>query len=176
MSLVPGSEDDTPSVRPATAADVQAVAAVQLRAWTRDYAEVLPTALLSALSAADLTAQWQEAVTRPPSPGHQVLVACSGATVVGFAARADDGEIVALWVDPAHQRHGHGSRLLAALADLARAEGLTSLSTWCALPDEPRRQFLTSAGFGADGALRDLEWDGSTLREARLVATLNEAG
>lgn len=166
---------DSPSVRPAVAADVDAVGAVQYRAWSTDYREVLPDDLLASITPQSLAEQWHAAVTAPPSPAHQVLVACSGATRVGFAAVDGDGELVALWVDPAHQRQGHGSRLLAAVADSARQHGTTTLSTWCPLPDEARRRFLTSAGFGADGALRDLDWNGSTLREARLVADLGAA-
>ena len=163
---------DSPSVRPAVAADVDAVGAVQHRAWSTDYRGVLPDGLLDAITPQLLAEQWREAVTAPPSPAHQVLVACAGATRVGFVAVDGEGEIVALWVDPAHQRQGHGSRLLAAAADTARTHGIAELNVWCALPDEARRRFLTSAGFEADGGLRDLDWDGSTLREAHLVAGL----
>ena len=173
-TLWEGDGGDGPSVRPAVAADVDAVGAVQHRAWTTDYREVLPEGMLADLTPELLAEQWRQAVTGPPSDG-RVLVACSGATRVGFAAVDGGGEIVALWVDPAHQRRGHGSRLLAAVADTARAQGTAVLSIWCPLPDEPRRRFLVSAGFEADGGLRELGWDGSTLREAHLVAALQPA-
>ena len=171
-SLWEAAEGDVPSVRSAVAADVGAVAAVQHRAWTTDYRELLPPGLLADLTPDALAEQWREAILTPPSPAHRVLVACAGSTVVGFAAVQGDGEIVAFWVDPAHQRRGHGSRLLAAVADTARELGLAELSTWCALPDEARRRFFDSAGFDTDGGLRDLDWDGQLLREAHLVAGL----
>src|SRR5215213_249319 len=109
------------SVRPARAGDVDAVAAVQARSWRAGYAELLGAGTLQAITPERLAAPWREAVTRPPSPRHLVLVALSRDLVVGFAAVGPsedpdaapvDGELVALWVDPAHQRQGHGSRLL----------------------------------------------------------------
>ena len=42
------------------------------------------------------------------------------------AAEPGDGELLALEVDPDQQREGHGSRLLAAAVDTARAGALTA--------------------------------------------------
>lgn len=161
------------SVRPATAADVAALGAVQSRAWRAAYADVLPRDVLDALAPEVLAEGWHPAVVAPPSPGHRVLVAAAGPTVVGFAAAQPDGEIVALVVDPAHQRQGHGSRLLNAVADLAREDGVAALSAWSPVADGPRVAFFTSAGFAADGGRRTLELPrGGTLPELRLVAAL----
>lgn len=165
------------SVRPAQAADLAAVGAVHSRSWRAAYADHLPREVLDALEPAALAEAWRPAVTAAPSPRHHVLVACAGSTVVGFAAGDGDGELVALHVDPAHQRRGHGSRLLSASADLARTDEVAALSAWCPLVDTARRAFLESAGFGPDGAWRELEVPGADgLREMRLVASLGEAG
>ncbi len=163
------------SVRPATAGDVAAVGAVHSRSWRTGYADQLPADVLAALDPEALAQAWSGAVSSPPSPRHHVLVACAGSTVVGFLASDDTGEVVGLHVDPAHQRRGHGSRLLAAAADLARADGIPALSAWCPVADGARRGFLGSAGFGPDGAWRDLEVPGALIgmREARLVAALD---
>lgn len=161
------------SVRPATAGDVDAVGAVHSRSWRTAYADHLPAEVLEALDPVALAGAWTGAVTSPPSPRHHVLVACAGSTVVGFLALDDSGELVGLHVDPAHQRRGHGSRLLAAAADLAREDAVPALSAWCPLVDTVRREFLLSAGFGPDGAWRELDVPGADgLREARLVAAL----
>lgn len=161
--LAPGAFDA--SVRPAGAADVSALGAVQVRSWRRSYADLLPASLLAGLSADQLATGWRAAVNSPPSARHAVLVACSGAMVVGLAALAPstdqdaaptDAELVALEVDPAHQRAGHGSRLLAAVADIARNAGFTTLRTWLPARDDVRRAFLESAGFRPDGARRQL--------------------
>jgi GNAT superfamily N-acetyltransferase len=165
------------SVRPAVAADLPAVGAVHSRSWRTAYADHLPAEVLDALEPAALAQAWRPAVTAPPSPRHHVLVACAGSTVVGFAAGDGDGELVALHVDPAHQRRGHGSRLLSAAADLARTDQVPVLSAWCPLVDTARRGFLESAGFGPDGAWRELEVPGADgLRELRMVAALPEDG
>lgn len=165
------------SVRPARAADLPAVGAVHSRSWRTAYADHLPAEVLAALEPDALAEAWRPAVTAPPSPRHHVLVACAGSTVVGFAAGDGDGELVALHVDPAHQRRGHASRLLSAAADLARTDEVAALSTWCPLVDTARRTFLESAGFGPDGAWRELEVPGAEgLRELRLVATLEGSG
>lgn len=147
------------SVRPATAEDEAAVARVQLRAWRAHHTALLGPEVLESLDVTAVRAQWAQAITAPPSRAHHVLVACEGARVVGFAASApvDGGvEVLALEVDPDHERSGHGSRLLTACVDLAREDGLTMLQTWVLDDDEARVQFLASAGLGADGTRREL--------------------
>jgi len=173
------------SVRPALPADADAIGAVQVRAWRQAYREVLPAGVLETLSAPAVAQAWRAAITDPPSPRHQVLVACAGDVVVGFAAvapRTDrdaedgDGELVELLVDPAHQGTGHGSRLLAAATDLLREAGAVSVAAWTPVADEPRRAFLVSAGLQPDGARRTLAApDGTQAEQLRLVAALEPA-
>lgn len=167
-----GSSADA-SVRPATAADVPTIGAVQARAWRAAYARMLPAEVLEALDPEALAAAWRPAVTGPPSPRHRVLVACAGTTVVGFAAVQPDGELVALLVDPAQQRRGHGSRLLNAIVDLLREDAVERVAAWAPAEDLPRVRFLTSAGLQPDGASRTLALPGGgRLTELRLTAVL----
>ncbi len=147
------------SVRPATPEDEAPIARVQLRAWRAHHADVLGDAVLERLDVLAVREQWTRAITAPPSRDHHVLVACTGARVVGFAASVpvpDGAEIVALEVDPDHERSGHGSRLLAACVDLARDSGAEHVQTWVLDGDTAREQFLTGAGLGADGGRREL--------------------
>ena len=162
------------SVRVARAADAPAIGAVQLRAWRSSYPDLLPAATLANLTAPDLAAGWQTAVTSPPSARHAVLVACAGPIVVGLGAvgpsgdgdaAPTDAELVALEVDPAHQRLGHGSRLLAAVADTAREHGFTALRAWVPASDDARRAFLESAGMRPDGGRRRLSLSPETAPE-----------
>ncbi len=172
------------AVRPAVPADAPAVGAVQARAWRAQYAELAPT--LAELTPEGLAAAWRDAIAGPPSPRHAVLVATSGSAVVGFVAVAPaddagadaaDGEIVALVVDPAHQRAGHGSRLLSAAAATLRESGALRVSAWIPARDEPRRDFLASAGLVLDGARRTLQGpSGERVQEVRLSATLADPG
>lgn len=178
--LTPGAADA--SVRPARSADAAAIAAVQERAWRLAYAGLMPDERLRRLTAEQLRPRWTDAVTRPPSARHGVLVACSGSVVVGFAATAPcadpdagpaDAELIALEVDPAHQRSGHASRLLSAAASTVREAGFATLRVWCPVDDQPRRAFLMSAGLRPDGAHRGMRGDGGRqVAEERLAAAL----
>ena len=172
-------------VRLARTSDVDGIAEVNVRSWRQRFAGTLPDDALERLDPRDLAMVWAGAILNPPTPGHRLLVAVEDPDVVGYVAIGPSqdpdatpatGELLALEVDPDRQREGHGSRLLAAAVDHARAGGLDTLQVWCALDDEPRRAFLQSAGWAPDSAYRDVAvgWDEATgellVREVRLVA------
>jgi len=174
-------------VRDATAADAAAIASIQSACWHRAYGQTWPAEVFDSLGAQDLEMQWARAVIAPPGPGYRLLVATEGDQVVGFAAlapsadpdsHAGEAEIVAWEVHPEHQRSGHGGRLLNAIADHARSIGAHTLTIWLTPDDEPRRTLLASAGFGPDGAHREVAltdgWADSpvTMRQVRLLAAL----
>ena len=127
---------------------------------------------------------WRDSLEAPPRGVHRLLVACAGEQVVGAAAIGPSqdpdaspatGEVTLLVVHPAARRQGHGSRLLNAGVDLLRDAGAEAVATWLPADDEDGRAFLTSSGFGPDGAYRDrvVSPDGDTLREVRLSAALD---
>ena len=95
------------SVRPAVPGDDVAMTAIQVGAWRSSHADVLGDDVLDALDTVRMREQWAAAISSPPGPGFAVLVACAGADVVGFAAVAP-GQVLALEVEPRHQRGGHG--------------------------------------------------------------------
>ncbi len=173
------------SVRPATAADVTELARIQLDTWRLAYQKVLPAEILQALMVPDIAASWQAAVSSPPSLSHHVLVAMEGEFRVGFTAFGPDADrqpqdpepestaaISMLLVEPRWGRRGHGSRLLAAIADLARAGNASRLVAWVPAADTASLQFYRSAGWEADGLRRDLETGAGTVTELRLHAAL----
>ena len=172
------------SVRVAWADDAPAIAAVQARAWRQSYAALLPAELLASVDAEAFAQAWQQAIAKPPSARHRVLVALERNTVVGFAATAPsddpdaepvDGEVVALHVDPDTIGAGHGSRLVSAVADTLRADGFTHARIWLITGDDAVRGFLEPAGWAADGAHRQLDLTGdgaTTLRQLRLQTNL----
>lgn len=157
------------------------MAAVQARAWREGYVEVLPLAVLAGLDEAAMAPSWRAAAASPPSPRHRLLVAVEGADVTGFAVSApaeDDDldaaettELLALNVDPARGRQGHGSRLLAATVDLLREDGVGSAITWVLAGDRVTRHFLQAAGWAPDGATRDLDM-GTLVPQLRLHTDL----
>jgi GNAT superfamily N-acetyltransferase len=104
--------------------------------------------------------------------------------VTGFAAfgPTDDpdcdaettAELFALTVDPAETGRGHGSRLLAACADLLREAGFSLAVCWVLLDDARFRAFLQETGWAPDGAYRDLDRGdgGPPARSVRLQTAL----
>ncbi|HYO37002.1 MAG TPA: GNAT family N-acetyltransferase [Geodermatophilus sp.] len=174
------------SVRPAVVGDAGEIARVQEQAWRT--APTVPAVVLDGWDAAAAAESWAAAVTSPPTPGHGVLVALDGPKVVGFAAygpaelTADDEphpaapttELAVLLVEPRWGRRGHGSRLLAAVADLTRTNGTARLQSWVAEADAATAGLLESAGWDRDGWVRTLDAGGTPLREARWHTLLEE--
>jgi GNAT superfamily N-acetyltransferase len=166
--------------------DAGEIARIQVTTWRTAYAEVLPATVLESLSEQEAAATWQAAVVAPPSPQHHVLVAHDQDWTVGFTAlgpAADLGpdesdphttvEINPLLVEPRWGRRGHGSRLLAAAVDHARADGMTRAITWIPEADGASRDFFTSAGWAPDGLARALDTGAGEFREIRLHAVLD---
>ena len=167
-------------VREATGEDLEAIgrvhAASMLASLRAAHAAAhagapLPAGVVAMIAAPVLAAGWERAVLAPPSPRHRVLVATEGGEVVGLLglaptrglAQGDPGaepepavEITALGVDPARQRCGHGSRLLAAAADHARADGACVLLVWAVRGDESVRGLLAGAGLERTRSRREL--------------------
>jgi len=156
------------SVRPASPADAAAIARVQRLTWQTAYRELLPAAVLDGWDDAEVTATWRTAIASPPSPGHTVLVAVDAGAVVGFAATApaEEGrELTVLLVEPRWGRRGHGSRLLAAVADLARAAGISVLTTWLPEQDTVMSRFLEAAGWAPAGPVQLLQSGDDAVRQ-----------
>lgn len=177
------------SVRVAWVADSAAMARVQARAWRSAWRDLVPSDLLADLDDSALAERWADDLRRPPAATHRALVALDGNTVVGFAATgpsddpdADplrDAEMTVLVVDPDALGQGHGSRLLAAVADTGRADGFVRLTTWVLTRDDAMRAFLTSAGWAADGAHREVapagDDEASPVSQVRLHTSLEDA-
>ena len=176
------------SVRPALPADAPEVARVQVVTWRTAYRRVLPPSVLDDWDADAATASWRAAVESPPTPGHGVLVALEGQTVVGFAAfgtaeltageqphaAGPTAELSTLLVEPRWGRRGHGSRLLAAVTDIAKAGGAARLQTWLLEPDRVSADFYESTGWAPDGWARTLETGAEPLREIRWHTLLDD--
>jgi len=177
------------SVRVAWADDAAAIARLQLRAWPQQYAGLVPAEAFPSGAEAEeaAAAAWSEMLARPRDARQRALVALErnrvvGLTITGPATDPDcdpvaDGEVTDLLLDPDEHRRGHGSRLLQAAADTLRADRFTRAVTWCIASDDVLRGFLTSAGWAADGAHRELDLDGTgtvLVKQVRLHTALSE--
>lgn len=166
------------SVRPSLAEDAGHLGRIQVAAWRAALTGVLPAEVLDGLDAEEFASAWRSAITSPPSAKHRMLTACAGPEVVGFAALApapqsrETGEIVALEVDPAHVRAGHGSRLLAACTDILRATSASHVRAWAVEGDHARADFLADAGMEPLGIRRVLDVAGTRVSEDAWSAVL----
>ena len=174
------------SVRPAGPADVDEVARIQVTTWQHGYASILPAAVLELVTVENAREAWAQAISAPPTPHHRVLVAQEQDHVVGFTAvgpaedvQPDDPDpqttvaVGPILVEPRWGRRGHGSRLMAAAVDLARADGMTRAVCWIPEADTVSREFLVGAGWAADGLVRALDTGAGELREIRLHVGLS---
>ncbi len=176
-------------VRPAQLVEAEVCAQLQQEAWAARYALLLPPEVLGATAPA--VEGWHDLVAAGanwPDGRALVLVAVSDGVVVGVLAAvpATDPdlsdapwlEIVELAVANEHIGAGHGSRLLAAWADICQAAGdIDGGVMWVASDDDELRGLLGAAGFAADGAHRtlDLHGDGTvTVRMVRLATALHD--
>ncbi len=183
----PDSPTPDVSVRTAWPADAEALAGVQVRAWRESYAGLLPAEVLGDLDAEAIAERWRRSMAKPGDARNRVLVALERASLRGFAVTgpspdpdADpvaDGEVVELVVDPASRGAGHGSRLLQACADTLLADRFTHARAWVTSTDDEGRAFLTSAGWGPDGAHRELDLHGDAsvlVKQVRLHTDLGD--
>jgi GNAT superfamily N-acetyltransferase len=171
------------SARLAWPDDAAAIVRVQLDAWRTVYAGVIPTADLDALDPDELTTSWTRTISAPKDARMRVLVALERADLRGFALvhpsydpdsdQVADGEVGEFVVGPAHQRAGHGSRLLQAAMDTLVADKFTRAVWWVTASDDALRAFVTESGWEPDGAHRELAAaNGSTIKQVRLHTSL----
>lgn len=176
QSGYPGGVSADDFVRPAIVSDVEPIGQIHCQTMLASLKAALegdvPQEIAEQITPANLTPGWSQALTAPPSPAYRVLTAISQTRVVGFAALApadqelgsgapDEpapvvAEILALEVPEEAGRRGHGSRLLAACADLVKEQHATELQVWIAVGDEARTRFYSSAGFAPRGLQRTL--------------------
>jgi L-amino acid N-acyltransferase YncA len=176
------------SCRLARVTDADAIAQIQSAAWRERFALSWPAELLETLDLDSASHEWVRAILSPPDSRVRILVATDSTDeVVGFAALGPVGdpdlsdqtlELVVWEVHPDARRHGHGSRLMSAVADTARGLGSQALSMWIGPEEDERRTFAASCGWGPDSAHRIRQSDdfpGIERAEVRLVTLLDDS-
>jgi GNAT superfamily N-acetyltransferase len=160
------------AIRPLTDADIDAVAAVHVRAWQAAYAGIIPAGYLAGL---DPAAQAERRRRRPGPAGSQTLVADDGGTIVGFVSygpyRVDGGdgcnpaigELYAVYVDPPSWGAGIGRRLFGAARAALTAAGYPTMRLWVLQENHRSRRFYERAGLVPDGERNIYTPRGSTV-------------
>lgn len=168
------------TIRPATAEDVEAVAAVHVRTWQDAYRGLLPQPLLDGLDPERRASHWRSALAAS-NPTCVHVATDPGGDVVGFVAtgpdREDDrrGEVYAVHVDPSAQGRGHGRMLLsAAEADLLQ-RGFDEAVLWVLDGNEPAMRFYQVSGWRFDGGQHEKELGGVDALEWRMHRRLTAA-
>ncbi len=167
-------------VRPATALDGAAVAAVKWRAFGTNYrGGVLPDAFLDGRDVVPPASYWVGRAMVPPSRRHRLLVWGRPGTVYGYVDcgpahpddagdRSDVGEVWELYVDPAAQGLGGGARLLAAASAWLDEVGLVHQELSVLRTNPAALAFYRRRGWQPTGAVRPVDLGVVAFEELRL--------
>lgn len=157
-----------PLIRPATAADADAIAALHTASWRHAYAGILAADWLAGPVAADRLAVWRARFAKP-DPAMQVLVAdAAGGGLAGFVClflAADPhwgSHVDNLHVAPGGHGQGLGRQLLAAAARLVLAATPgQGVDLYVYTANTPARGFYARAGGHDMGEWQETAPDGS---------------
>ncbi|HEY1327905.1 MAG TPA: GNAT family N-acetyltransferase [Casimicrobiaceae bacterium] len=163
------------AIRPATAADAQAIARVRIESWRTTYRGLIPDSYLDSMQVDASTAMWQRVLTAQNTTA-SVFVATRGGEVVGFACgnrlaepkHGADAELTAVYLRPELQRAGIGRQLVAAVVEAQRQHGATAMIVWLIAGNKAARSFYEA--LGARLVIEQpFQWDGLDLVEAGYV-------
>jgi GNAT superfamily N-acetyltransferase len=156
----------TYEVRRATAADAQAIGAVFDAAVRSGWSFLAETPTFG-------PDDWDRLVADHAPPNVLLVATDPAGRLVGYAAaHPEDGELLLLFVDPAHGRRGVGRMLLGAAHDELRAAGCTEAYLYTHERNERALAVYASAGYRPDGVVRESDFRGDVIRERRLVNPL----
>jgi CubicO group peptidase (beta-lactamase class C family) len=146
----------TPSVRAATAADLDDLVRVFLACWRTSYAATLPPHLVASMTDERALALWRGALGSA-RPGELLVAADDGVTVgvTRYAVTdAGEGTVHSLYVHPDAQGRGAGGLLLAEAVRRLGERGVRVARLWVFRDNTPSRRFYAAQGWAADGAER----------------------
>ncbi len=147
-------------IRLAKPCDAPSIARVHVVSWQTIYRGHLPDKYLDSLSVKKHSENWLNTVSKHPE-GVAVFEDQSG--VIGFAAvapsRDDDaepetGELMAIYLDPAHWRKGIGRTLMQWVLNSAQMRAWQRLTLWVLEENIQARSFYESLSWRADGRIK----------------------
>lgn len=144
--------------------DAEAVARAHVHGWQAGYAGIMPAEVLARLNPAAWAQRRRDLGTADPEHPFATLLAEVDGTVVGFTTfgpyrnnqdRADldprYGEILAMYLEPAHWGTGAGRALFAAARSGLAERGWTEYRLWVLAENARARRFYERAGLSPDG-------------------------
>jgi GNAT superfamily N-acetyltransferase len=159
-------------IRRASVDDAVAIARVRVDSWRATYRGMIPQAYLDGMSVEASATLWDRTLSAR-SERSQVFVAEDAEGVLGFAAGVVlpepklgfDAELAAIYLRPAYQRLGLGTRLLGVTAAALAAQKAAAMIVWVIAGNKAARGF-----YEAEGAEllveQPFQWDGMDLVEA----------
>lgn len=127
-------------IRPATDADARALAELEARAWRWAYVDFVAEEDMVAVE--ERVARW--------TGQEDAFVAEADGRVVGLV-QAGEGELKALYVEPAAQGAGLGAELYNYAIERLRAAGDSAATLWVFEGNGHARGFFERRGWSADG-------------------------
>lgn len=172
------------TVRTATREDAAAISLVRVRTWQAAYRGLIADAVLDGLDArAEGVRRAQRWDLYTADPRSRQLVAEVQGRIVGWAAvgpsrdaaRAQDGELMAIYVLPAFWSTGVGHRLMVAAEEALREGGFAGAHLWVLDGNERAADFYERHGWREDGGEKvDTHFVTDALHERRRVRDLRE--
>jgi GNAT superfamily N-acetyltransferase len=160
-------------VRAAVPEDADEVARVQLRSWGWAYRGLIDQDFLDGLTPEFFARRYTfgRVGLRLPS----TVVAVDGSAIRGLATTGlcrevefpNFGELMAIYVDPAHVGTGVGRLLMAAARERLRAVGAAGALLWVLEGNAGARRFYERDGWCFDGACRTTTFGNSKVRQVR---------
>lgn len=168
-------------VMPATPDDADAIARVSVRGWQAAYEGLIPADHLAGLSVERRSASWHQAISS--GRDHILVARAADGGVFGFsccaAARDEDtppgaAELLALYLDPAAWRQGHGRGLWQASRDNMVARQFKAMTVWVLTGNARAIAFYQAVGFVIEpGRIKTLVVGGAPIDEQRLQQALD---
>lgn len=162
------------SLRRATVADAEAIAAVRVESWQTTYRGMIPDTYLDQMRIEDSFLHWKQILEALPAAGDRVCVyvAESEGYIIGFASGmllpepklGMRAELTAIYLRPAWQRSGIGRRLLQKVARTLQAQGADNLLVWVISGNAIARNFYEDLGATLLHE-QAFTWDGIDLKE-----------
>jgi GNAT superfamily N-acetyltransferase len=163
-------------MRAAVPEDSYAVASVQVRSWQAAYRGLISQEYLDSLT----PEAWARRYTfgRMGFQLPSTLLAVDGHAVCGLVTTGlsrglpNFGELMAIYVDPAHVRAGVGRLLIAAGRERLRGVGVQEAVLWVLDGNVRARRFYERDGWRFDGTHRTSTYGGVPAAEVRYRCTL----
>ena len=164
-------------VRPATRADIPAIASVFTESWRVAYAGLMPDQLIASLDAGRRVTQL-ERLFASDMARESMLAAEVDGDVVGTAwtgpdrahdADAQSGELYAIYVLAEHWDQGVGYALMQAAFDELRSHGFERAVLWVLDGNQRAERFYEQVGWTRDSAMKLEEWGDFQLQEVRYL-------